>query len=211
VFAVQDLDASIGGQYCKKAALILLYGGTLKVDDGAFSAYAFDLTCTRGHLILDALEEPRCIAAYLNDPRGTGLEANVGVIELSCSGGCLNRQGATTGFGPHPHIGVYLLRTICAGEELLLDYGNSYFNSNGSIKGVQKSAAHDADKVLQQALALEQEAVTALKEASAAVSRAKEQVAVQQVVNLYNALSDDGRLEFERKKRRTVFSSSSGL
>ena len=65
----------------------------------------------------------------INDPRGTGVEANS--VECPIAGGAL--------------IGILTLRDVREGEELLMDYGERYWQarSQTGVKTISRDCAGD--------------------------------------------------------------------
>ncbi len=116
---------------------LLVYGGEQLSDDqaedraalpcGARNGFVFSLF---GGVACDAHAEPRCRAAYVNDPRGTGAAANCAFVEAWCGGGCHARAdagGSASGPPVHAHAMLCTLRDIAPGEELLASYGDAYW------------------------------------------------------------------------------------
>ena len=66
----------------------------------------------------------RCAGTYINDPHGSSLDANV---QFECSN--LNTMN---GENLEYLIPIKTLRNISSGEELLVEYGDSFLNKNNS-------------------------------------------------------------------------------
>jgi len=101
VFAQSDVKRGdkIGvyrGEVIDEAELVRRYGDGL-------APYVLHF---RGQTYVDAIREPRCLAGFANDPRGTGHAANVRI----------DSRGV-----------MRATRYIAAGKEVLLDYGEFYW------------------------------------------------------------------------------------
>ena len=72
---------------------------------------------------------PGLCGHMINDPRGTGVEANC--VECPIAGGAL--------------IGILTLRDVREGEELLMDYGERYWQarSQTGVKTISRDCAGD--------------------------------------------------------------------
>jgi hypothetical protein len=138
---------------------LLVYGGEQLSDDqaedraalpcGARNGFVFSLF---GGVACDAHAEPRCRAAYVNDPRGTGAAANCAFVEAWCGGGCHARAdagGSASGPPVHAHAMLCTLRDIAPGEELLASYGDAYWAAwLGQSAPVTRARASAARRVL---------------------------------------------------------------
>ncbi len=126
---------------------LLVYGGELVSDaqadargvlpGGDVNGFLFNLSATAG-MACDPSATPRCRAAYVNDPRGSGADANCTFVEVWCGGGCHSRaatcsRAAAAAAPPplpvpvHAHAVLCATRDIAPGEELLVSYGDAYW------------------------------------------------------------------------------------
>ena len=77
-----------------------------------------------------ATHSPGFCGHMINDPRGTGAEANC--VECSIGGGAL--------------VGILTLRDVREGEELLMDYGKRYWQERNQL-GVKTKSRNSAGDV----------------------------------------------------------------
>jgi hypothetical protein len=102
-----------------------------------------------GALACDAGTQPRCRAAYANDPRGSGLPPNCAYVEVRCGGGCLRRAAAAAGCRAcrpgleHSHALLVSLCDVAPGEELLVRYGDAYWAGGGDAAAAEQERRGD--------------------------------------------------------------------
>jgi hypothetical protein len=90
-----------------------------------------------GALITDPARQlaGRGAGAFLNDPRGTPFAANTEFEELeSPEASLLDVKGRESEIKPHMYMMLLrALRDVYAGDELLVDYGESYWDEHGAL------------------------------------------------------------------------------
>lgn len=116
---------------------LAVYGGELvdedecelrnKLPGGTKNAYVFGLDASASEaLSVDAGSQPRCIGSCFNHYENILDAPNCTSIEIMCGGGCLCRCGSSFPAVTHPHIVIYTIVDVAAGQELCIDYGSNY-------------------------------------------------------------------------------------